>query len=195
MPRIRLALYQAPSCVGAYRDVGDDLQPRTLDSIATWGPIQGYTGATANEVSGRLFVQFVSNQDPPSEVRFDNFFVYQGATCAVGFGVTCLGERFRVSVDWQIPDGTQGHGRMRALTSDSAVSTFFDPQNVEIILKVLNACAVNNRYWVFAAGMTNVEYTLTVTDTQTGKTWSFDNPMNRPAPPVQDTLTFDVCPH
>jgi hypothetical protein len=193
VPRLRLALYEAPNCVGAFRDDVDDLRAYTPDSVATWGPIQGYTTATAKEVSGRLFVQFASKDDPPSEVRFDNFFVHSGATCAAGFGVTCLDDRFRVTVNWKIPDGTQGHGQMHALTSDSAVVTFFAPENVEVLVKVLNACAVNDRYWVFAAGLTNVEVTLTVTDTQTGTTWNTHNPLDQEFPPIQDTVTFAVC--
>jgi hypothetical protein len=82
---------------------------------------------------------------------------------------------------------------MRALTSDSAVTTFFGLDNIEVLLKMLDGCAVNDRYWVFAAGLTNVQYTLKITDTQTGGYWSFLNPMSQPAPPVQDTTTFAVC--
>jgi hypothetical protein len=63
-----------------------------------------------------------------------------------------------------------------------------------MLVKVLNACGLNQRYWVFYAATTNVEFTLTVTDTQTGKTKVYFNPINTPAPPVQDTSAFATCP-
>lgn len=37
---------------------------------------------------------------------------------------------------------------------------------VEILSKVLNACTLDNKFWVFAGGLTDVQYTLTVTDCQ-----------------------------
>jgi len=48
---------------------------------------------------------------------------------------------------------------------------FFDPSdeaNFELCLKVLDGTSFNDRFWVFAAATTNVEYTLTVTDTASG---------------------------
>lgn len=35
---------------------------------------------------------------------------------------------------------------------------------------------------------------VVVTDTQTGRTRSYFNPFDRPAPPVQDTDAFPTCP-
>jgi hypothetical protein len=40
-----------------------------------------------------------------------------------------------------------------------------DPQ---IFVKVLDGRPINNKWWVFYASLTDVEFTLTVTDTQTG---------------------------
>jgi hypothetical protein len=51
---------------------------------------------------------------------------------------------------------------------------------------------VNSRKWVFAAGMTNVNVVLTVTDTVTGATRTYENPLNTPFAPVQDVAAF-VC--
>jgi hypothetical protein len=63
-----------------------------------------------------------------------------------------------------------------------------------MLIKVLNACALNSRYWVFYAATTNVELTTTVVDTQTGRTQVYFNPLNTPAPPVQDTNALATCP-
>ena len=80
------------------------------------------------------------------------------------------------------------------LTDDSGYLWFFNSNNIELVVKVLNACGVNNRYWVFAAGLTNVRVDITVTDTQTGATKTYPNFLNTPFPPLQDTNAFATCP-
>jgi plastocyanin len=118
-------------------------------------------------------------------------------TCAPGPETLCVnGGRFRAEVDWRIPDGTIGGGQAVPVPSapDSGLFYFFNPANLEMLLKVLNACGLNDRYWVFFAATTNVEFSVVVTDTQTGATKGYLNPLNRPAPPVQDTGAFATCP-
>ena len=34
---------------------------------------------------------------------------------------------------------------------------FFQAENVEAVVKVLNGCGINDRYWVFAGGLTDVK--------------------------------------
>jgi hypothetical protein len=80
------------------------------------------------------------------------------------------------------------------LTDDSGVFTFFDAGNIEVQLKVLNACSFSNRIWVFASGTTNVGVDITVTDTKTGTTKTYDNPLNQFFPPILDTSAFATCP-
>jgi hypothetical protein len=65
-----------------------------------------------------------------------------------------------------------------------------------MLVKVLNACipALGNHYWVFFAATTNVQFTLTVTDTETGQMKMYSNPLNQAALPVQDTNAFATCP-
>lgn len=118
-------------------------------------------------------------------------------TCAPSATTLCLnGGRFRVEADWRIPDGTTGAGRAVPIASapDSGLFYFFSASNLEMLIKVLNACAVNDRYWVFFAATTNVELAVVVTDTSTGATQGYLNPLNRPAPPEQDTNAFATCP-
>jgi hypothetical protein len=67
---------------------------------------------------------------------------------------------------------------------------FFTQDNPEMLVKVLNGCSVNNRFWVFLTAGTNVGFTVTVRDMQTGATRTYSNPDLRPAPPVQDTSAF-----
>lgn len=75
-------------------------------------------------------------------------------------------------------------------TDDSTLFTFFDDANWELMVKVLDGCAINDHYWVFTAGATNAEYQLGVRDETTGETWFFDNPSGVRSPAVADTLAF-----
>ena len=104
------------------------------------------------------------------------------------------GGRFRVEVAWKDFDGNTGPGHAAPPAGDdSALFWFFGPANWELLVKVLDGCAVNGRYWVFSAATTNVDYVLTVTDTLTGQAARYENPAGRTAPALTDTAAFD-CP-
>jgi CSLREA domain-containing protein len=116
------------------------------------------------------------------------------AACVAGGSTLCLnGGRFRVTATFQT-GGTTSPAQGVTLTDESGYFWFFSPGNVEVTVKVLNACALNNRYWVFAAGMTNVRVDLTVTDTKTGTTKSYTNPQGRVFRSILDTGAFATCP-
>lgn len=67
---------------------------------------------------------------------------------------------------------------------------FFSADNPEFLVKVLNGCGINNRYWVFFSAGTNVGLTLTITDTVTGQTFIRSNPDSTAVPTVQDTAAL-----
>jgi plastocyanin len=119
--------------------------------------------------------------------------------CVADANTLCLGSggRFRVAVDWMTADGNKGKGATVPLASnpDSGLFYFFSANNIEMLIKVLNACAPPfNAYWVFYAATTNVQFTVTVTDTQANKTKVYSNPLNHGADPLQDTSAFMTCP-
>src|SRR6266699_847150 len=70
----------------------------------------------------------------------------------------CLGDsRFTVKAQWQTNDGRSGAGQAVALTGDSGYFWFFGADNIEVTVKVLNACSTPSpMFWVFASGLTNV---------------------------------------
>lgn len=43
-----------------------------------------------------------------------------------------------------------------------------NPANPEVFVKMLDGTPVNGKLWVFYGGLTDLEYTLTVTDTVSG---------------------------
>jgi hypothetical protein len=115
--------------------------------------------------------------------------------CATDLTTLCLnGGRFQVTIDWKKSDATAGEGRGVGLTGDSGYFWFFDSSNIEAVVKVLNGCAIDNNYWVFAAGLTNVEATVNVLDTHSGAFKQYVNPQGTAFAPIQDTTAFATCP-
>jgi len=115
--------------------------------------------------------------------------------CVADETTLCLADdRFEVKVDWRTIQGTEGQGRAVPLTEDTGYFWFFDASNVEMVIKVLDSCSFADRFWVFAGGLTNVEVDIVVTDTETGISQPYRNPLNRPFQPIQDTDAFATCP-
>ena len=107
----------------------------------------------------------------------------------------CLNNnRFRVEATFSTSGGLSGQAQVVKLTDETGYLWFFSSNNVEVVLKVLNACTFNNRYWVYSAGLTDVQVTITVTDTQTGAVKTYNNPQGRPFPPMLDSSAFATCP-
>lgn len=133
----------------------------------------------------------------PDDIQAVQFYYGAGSgggPCVPSSTSLCLNNgRFRVTAAWQSPTQS-GQGAGMLLTSDTGYFSFFSPNNVEVVVKVLNGCAINAKYWVFAAGLTNVQVTLTLTDTQTGAIVVKSNSQGVAFQPVQDTTTFQTCP-
>jgi hypothetical protein len=128
-------------------------------------------------------VQLTTN----TEAFIDDVAVQRHGACAPG---TCLnGDRFSVVVRW-VTGQSNGGGREVRLTPDSAYFWFFDPNNIELVVKVLDGCAINRQYWVFMGGLTNVRVEVTVTDVVTGAVKTYVNLDGHAFQPIQDISAF-----
>lgn len=115
--------------------------------------------------------------------------------CVVDDETLCLNQgRFRATTEWRTPQGTSGKGQAMKLTDDTGYFWFFDEDNVEMVIKVLDACGFADRYWVFAGGLTNVRVDTRVADTLKGGVKIYRNPLSTPFRPIQDTDAFATCP-
>jgi hypothetical protein len=126
-------------------------------------------------------------------------FVCQGGPppgpCLPDATTLCLlDDRFRLTVNWRRASGQTGQGQAVPITDRAGLFYFFNPENLEMLIKMLDACGLNDRFWLFYAATTDVEFTVTVTDTATGQTKTYFNPLGMAAPPIQDTGAFATCP-
>ena len=98
-------------------------------------------------------------------------------TCAADAQHLCLfDDRFRVSVTWHDQhNGGNGVGTAVPFVDRTGFFWFFNPANVELVVKVLDAQTVNGYFWVFYGALSDVEYTITVTDTESGFVRTYHN--------------------
>lgn len=144
-------------------------------------------GASAD---GRTVVASQVAKDGVDDVRFA-----PAAPCAPGATELCLlGNRFQVTVEWQTAQGQSGAGQALPLTATTGLFWFFAPANLDLVVKVVDGCALNGRTWVFAGGLTDVQVVLQVLDTTTGTVRTYRNPLHTPYQPIQDTAAFASCP-
>jgi hypothetical protein len=109
----------------------------------------------------------------------------------------CLDGRFFVTARFRT--GAPGTAESPATTAAcsnpaSGLFWFFSPDNWEVMVKTVNACGLNSRYWVFSAATTNVFYRLEVFDVRAGVNKIYFNYPGPPAPAVTDTDAFVTCP-
>jgi hypothetical protein len=172
---IRLQLQRGPCAAGA-------------------GPQHRISATLPALPAGEYQVEIVDPKDP---FLFGSFRVFPPSLCRPADNVLCLHDgRFSVEVDWHDFAGGQGAGRAvpqdagRPFEPDSGFFWFFGPDNLELMAKVLDGCALNGRFWVFLSPASTVEYDVTVTDLETGVVRVFHNASGNTPSLVADTDAF-----
>ncbi len=109
--------------------------------------------------------------------------------------VTTLSGGYDVRMCFETPSGLQTAAANYHLESDnSALLYFFDRDNAEILLKILDGCAVNGHRWVFTAPVTNVAFRLEIVERSTGRRFEQRNAAGRTAQTEGDTTAFPCEP-
>ena len=110
--------------------------------------------------------------------------------CLESSFASCLQDgRFQVVADYD-HEGKRNGARMRdALVGDAAsLFYFFTFDNPELMVKVVDGCALNGRYWVFGSAATDLDYRVTVEDMATGREKRYER--NRSNPLIGDVVSF-----
>lgn len=100
------------------------------------------------------------------------------AKCNPGPERLCLQKgRFQVTAEWRNPaSGAGGKAGAMPLSQGSGAFHFGDPGNPELVAKVVNQ---NGRIDVYYGALSDLEYTITVTDTRTGAAKTYRNSAGR----------------
>lgn len=129
------------------------------------------------------------------------------SSCIAGASTACLqSDRFQVEVAYDTngsafvapeagtPTGSAQIVAQGGFPTDSAAPfSFYDADQIDLIVRVVNGCAINDRFWVFTSAATDAGATVTVTDTATGEVVQYANPAGQAFAPVFDTEAFQTC--
>jgi hypothetical protein len=102
-----------------------------------------------------------------------------GSGCSPdGDSLCLLNGRFRVTAEYAVYPGNHGIGHAQALTSDTGYFWFFKGPSVEAMTKMDSFCGSgSDNVAVYAGGLTDIQVTLAGTDTRTGLTKTYVNPL------------------
>jgi hypothetical protein len=126
-------------------------------------------------------------------------------SCIPSDTVLCLDDspgdqRFQVTASYHTAQAGGLSGTAQAVplerlgTNHGGLFWFFSPDNPEVLVKILNGCAVNDHYWAYITAGTNVAFTVTVEDTSRANvSKTYTNRDLTPALPIQDTLALASC--
>jgi hypothetical protein len=89
--------------------------------------------------------------------------------CNASSTTLCLQDgRFSVTANFAVPNGPSGPATAIPFADKSGFFWFFNPSNTELDVKVIDThttdTAGNENFWVYYGGLTDVPYSLTVTD-------------------------------
>jgi len=187
-------LYSVGGQGGTYG--GSSGSPVMLADASVVGQLFGACGTAPGDGCDRVNNAAVDGRFATTFASIEQYINVTGSPqgCTENGTTLCLtNNRFRVQGTYRTSSGVTGTANVVELTSDTGYLWFFSQANVEVVVKVLNACGING-YWVFAGGLTDVEVTLTVTDTQTGAVRQYTNSLGTAFRPIQDTSAFTTCP-
>lgn len=90
--------------------------------------------------------------------------------CSPDETTLCFRNRFAVTASLRASESAPSVAASVARTEDqfgifSAPALTNDPDNPELVVKILDGRAINGRWWVFIGGLTGFDYELTIRDT------------------------------
>jgi len=118
---------------------------------------------------------FPGQTAPPPKSWHGDALAGAAASCRPSATTLCLLDgRFAATVTWQNQyNGTSGSGMAAPLSNLTGTFYFTDPSNKELLVKILD---FGDRIAVFYGSLSDLQYTLQVTDVASGSTKTYVNP-------------------
>jgi Concanavalin A-like lectin/glucanases superfamily len=201
------------SAVRLGSDVSADYQPQgSIDEVRLWNYAR-----TVEQIRGSINVPITSaqpgliavwNMEPGlTDVVGGHNGVNVGGVPFLTFPVTftcgggtptiaCLDNHLAVTLRYRDPiTGLMQDAQLAGCPNpDSAVFWFFSSNAWEVLVKAVDGCAFNDRFWVFSAAATNLFYRLNVADVRSGANKIYFNYSGSASPAVLDSAAFATCP-
>lgn len=96
-----------------------------------------------------------------------------------------------VRMCYEVSDGTIGEAKSGTWASgQSGLLWFFNRDNAEVLIKVLDGCSINDHRWVYVAPVTDLAFNLVVIRISDGQRWFHRNKSGHTAATSSDTAAF-----
>ncbi len=156
-----------------------------IDTVT--GEVKSYRNDPANPTCGGADTSAFKNIGASGQqLTVGNAGPATSLAAASGTELALLGNRFRVTLSAVDPrTGNTGVGQ--AMPQGDRFGYFSlpdftgDPAFPEVFVKMADATSSSGGFWVFHTGLTDVQYTMTVTDTVTGAVKTYQNDRSNPA--------------
>ena len=110
--------------------------------------------------------------------------------CEPGATALTLAGGYQVSMCYETHAGETGDALDWGLdSSQSALLYFFERNNAEVLIKVLDGCGLNGHRWIFVAPVTDLAFNLRV-ESPDGQVWTHTNRLGQTADAASDTSAF-----
>jgi hypothetical protein len=124
-----------------------------------------------------------------------NCFAMDRKPCVESQTTACVNGGFSALNRFRIEAVTGSGQNLPVISSTGNQARFLSGSNTpDYVIDVINSCNQNNRFWVFAGGLTDVRTIITVTDTLRAETKTYRPSGNQNFQPIQDTSAFATCP-
>ena len=130
------------------------------------------------EYTFRVRARNAFGSSTPSNVVQVRTFAEDAACTQDGSRLCLLDGRFEVRVRYIDPRGNGGESAGQAVpgTRETGMFWFFQQENIELAVKVLDGSNINGHFWVLYGALSDVEYWIDVTDHETGETKTYYSP-------------------
>ncbi len=136
------------------------------------GRSESHDGDSSEPLCGGTSLAFPASEDSAARRAIPK--------AAIGAALPLLGGRFSVTLEAHRPGSSESANGVAMASGDdfgifSLPGFTGDEQFPEVVVKMIDASEIAGNFWFFHTGLTNLDYTLTVSDSVTGAVRTYDS--------------------